>query len=493
MTTGNKYSHVKKAEAAPLAESLIESLRNLGYTPETAIADIIDNAVFAKAKNVWIDFLWDGLESRISFRDDGNGMTDDELMQAMRPGSQNPMAKRDAGDLGRFGLGLKTASFSQCRVFTVISKIKSKAESAYWRWDMNYVNELDGGWNIYQIADEADITRIESMSKGTLVVWEHLDRITGTPGKKINEDDFFSIAEKAKRHIEMVFHRYLENGKLNIIFNGRPAIAWDPFLRGQTATQPFPDELMADGAIVVRAYILPHRSKLDEEIWMENESRGGWDALQGFYIYRNERLLLAADWLGITRKKPQYKLARIMINLPNNLDHDWQIDIKKSRAKPPLSLRQDLKAIARAAMVQAEQVYRHRGKQVQRSLPKSFSFVWIEMVKDNRYFFRINQEHPVVAALLEKFPGNQKELKRLLRVLEETVPGPAIIAKENEYPDSMIRPYEKTPSEELTSLIREIYKGWKKQGSTTDAAKKRLIMTEPFSDYPQLIETLTDD
>ncbi|MES2513632.1 MAG: ATP-binding protein, partial [Bacteroidota bacterium] len=126
MNAVNKYSNIKKTEAAPLAESLIESLRNLGYTPETAIADIIDNAIFAKAKNVWIEFIWQGLESRISIRDDGNGMTNDQLMQAMRPGSQNPMTKRDAGDLGRFGLGLKTASFSQCRMFTVISKKKSQ-------------------------------------------------------------------------------------------------------------------------------------------------------------------------------------------------------------------------------------------------------------------------------------------------------------------------------------------------------------------------------
>ena len=182
-----------------------------------------------------------------------------------------------------------------------------------------------------------------------------------------------------------------------------------------------------------------------------------------------------------------------MIDLPNHFDEDWQIDIKKSRAKPPLSLRQDLKAIAMATMVQAEEVFKHRGKEVQRSLPGDFSFVWKEMVKDNHYFFRINQEHPVIAAQIAKFPGKNREIQRLLRILEETVPGPAIISKENQYPDSMVRPFENRPSEEIVILMKELFKGWRKEGMADNAAKRKLLMTEPFGDYPQLIETLTDE
>lgn len=492
MTAGSKYGNVKRREAAPLAGALIGSLRDLGYTSETAIADIIDNAIFAKAKNVWVDFIWNGIQSKITIRDDGYGMNDEELIQAMRPGSQNPMTRRYPNDLGRFGLGLKTSSFSQCRIFTVISKKKSNAVT-YWRWDMDYVSDSSGEWNIFQIAENEDIEAVESVGHGTLIVWNSLDRIVEKPVKRNSEDHFLSIAAKVKRHTEMVFHRYLENGKLRIYFNGEIVLPWDPFLRGQIATQPLPEEILSDGEILVKAYILPHRSKIDEEIWLENENRGGWDNLQGFYIYRNERLLLAADWLGFTRKKSHYKLARIMVNLPNHLDQEWQIDIKKSRAKPPLSIRQDLKAIGKAAMVQAEQVFRHRGKEVQRSLPRDFSFVWQEMVKHNQYFFRINQNHPVVAAQMAKFPGKQRELKSLLRIIEETVPGPAIIARENDLPDSLVRPFGNVPSEEVVVIMKELYQGWIKQGSTVQAAKNRLIMTEPFSDYPHLIETLSDE
>jgi hypothetical protein len=488
----NKYDKIKKRDAAPLAASLVESLRDLGYTPETAVSDIIDNAIFAKAKNVWIDFIWKDVESRITIRDDGEGMNENELAQAMRPGSQNPKEERAPSDLGRFGLGLKTASFSQCRIFTVISKSKS-APITTWRWDLDYVVSQNGGWNILEIADTDDIELIKGLGTGTMVVWEHLDRIVGTQESLNTEDDFLSVAEKIKRHLEMVFHRYIENGRINIIFNRHKVKAWDPFLRGEIATQPLPEETISDGKISVKAYILPHRSKIEPEIWYNGESRGGWDALQGFYIYRNERLLLGADWLGFTRKKSNYKLARIMVNLPNNLDDEWQIDIKKSRARPPVYLRQDLKAIARTAMAQAEQVFIHRGKEIQRSLSGEFSFVWNEVVKNGRYFFRINREHPVISLQIKKLSGKKREIEKLLRLIEETVPGPAIIAKENEYPDSMIRPYEGTPSEELSALMMELYKGWIKNGYSVDDAKKKLLITEPFSDYPQYIESLDND
>src|SRR5690606_3469110 len=116
-----------------------------------------------------------------------------------------------------------------------------------------------------------------------------------------------------------------------------------------------------------------------------------------------------------------------------------------------------------------------------------------EVVKNGRYFFRINREHPAIAAQIKKLSGKKREVEKLLRLIEETVPGPAIIAKENEYPDSMIRPYANTPSEELSAIMRELYKGWIKNGYSEDDAKKKLLITEPFSDYPQYIESLNNE
>jgi hypothetical protein len=491
MSNTNKYDGIRKRDASPYASSLVESLRDLGYTPETAVADIIDNAIFAQAQNIWIDFDWDKSNSRVTICDDGRGMTEEELAQAMRPGSTNPKDERSSDDLGRFGLGLKTASFSQCRVFTVVSKTTSEPLSC-WRWDLDYIMNHDGGWNILNTADKKDIERVNNLKNGTLVVWEELDRIIENGDSVVDQkDNFLDVADKIKRHLELIFHRFIETGKLNIYFNSHKLIAWDPFLRGETTTQPLPEELLSDGQVKVKPYILPHRSKIDPEVWMDSEKRGGWDNLQGFYIYRNERLLLAADWLGLKRKQSHYKLARIMINLPNHLDNDWQIDIKKSRARPPAYLRQDLKAIINTTVIQAEEVFRHRGKAVQRSLTSDFSFVWKEMVRDGRYYFTINREHPVIATQLEKLSGKKTEINRLLRLIEETVPGPSIISKENEYPDSMLKPFELKPPDEIIAIMKELFNGWMKQGMNEKEARQKILMTEPFSDYPQYIENLS--
>ena len=116
------YSQYEKAQAEPDASSMIETFRAIGYSIQSAIADIIDNSISAGAKNIRVDFQWKGADTWISIRDDGSGMTDKELIQAMRPGSRNPNEERDSKDLGRFGLGLKTASFSQCRKLSVISR-----------------------------------------------------------------------------------------------------------------------------------------------------------------------------------------------------------------------------------------------------------------------------------------------------------------------------------------------------------------------------------
>src|SRR5258708_3144611 len=109
-------------DATPHAGNMIEDFRSIGYSLQTAIADIVDNSIAAKEKNIWIDLEWNGENTAVIITDDGIGMSKDELINAMRPGSKNPLADRSSEDLGRFGLGLKTASFSQCRILTVATK-----------------------------------------------------------------------------------------------------------------------------------------------------------------------------------------------------------------------------------------------------------------------------------------------------------------------------------------------------------------------------------
>ena len=200
---------MKTKPLPPYAPTLIESTRAIGYTLETAIADIVDNSISASASCIEIFFFPVG-DSYIAILDDGYGMDVEALETAMRYGSQNPNEKRAANDLGRFGLGLKTASLSQCRTLTVVSKQYNHIEAC--RWDIDHViNAHD--WSLLVLDSEEDfnvIPQIEELQKlesGTLVVWQNLDRL------KVGELDFGrSMGKKmddVRSHLSLVFHRYI--------------------------------------------------------------------------------------------------------------------------------------------------------------------------------------------------------------------------------------------------------------------------------------------
>jgi hypothetical protein len=152
--------------ASPNPSSMIETFRAIGYSMEAAVADILDNSISAGAKNIWVDFEWKGSETWLSIRDDGAGMDGEQLVQAMRPGSKNPTESRDARDLGRFGLGLKTASFSQCRRLTVLSKTK-QSQADYWTWNLDYVRET-GEWNLIKMdPDQPQLDWLDTRESGS--------------------------------------------------------------------------------------------------------------------------------------------------------------------------------------------------------------------------------------------------------------------------------------------------------------------------------------
>lgn len=123
-------------EMPPFAPVLMESTRAIGYSLEAAIADIIDNSIAAKAGKVKL-FFFPIDDAYLCILDDGIGMNNTQIDAAMQYGSQSPSDIRDASDLGRYGLGLKTASLSQCRVLTVVSKQGNIIIGR--RWDLDYV------------------------------------------------------------------------------------------------------------------------------------------------------------------------------------------------------------------------------------------------------------------------------------------------------------------------------------------------------------------
>lgn len=485
--------------AEPRASAMVESLRAFGYNLQTAIADLVDNSVTAKARNIWLSFCWDGANSYISIRDDGHGMTESQLISAMRPGSQSPLEEREADDLGRFGLGLKTASFSQCRRLTVASRSENHAV-AIRRWDLDYVNQVDE-WRLLRAPAEGSAQKLNDLATmpcGTFVLWECLDRVVGeakTDDQKA-EDDFLETVAVVENHLAMVFHRFLEKrDRLQLWINHHSIEPWNPFLPDAQATQILPLEPLTfkGEAVRVQPYVLPHHSKIDLDTYNKAAGTNGWNAQQGFYVYRNERLLVAGDWLSLGYSKDDHcKLARIQVDLPNSMDSDWNIDIKKSRARPPASLKADLKRIARLTRHRATEIYRHRGKVVARENAEKYVFPWDKKLRRGKVFYAINQEHPLVQEALNLPNTCQPVIRALLRLLEETVPVQQIWIDSSTEPEKQTQPFESIPSDQVLEIIVEIYKALRKSGITQEQSRDRILRMEPFQQFESLVKALSD-
>jgi hypothetical protein len=500
-TTQQEYDLVEPAAAA-----MIESMRAYGYTPSTAIADIVDNSISAGAGRVWLTFFWDGQSSFISILDDGAGMSEVELRQAMRPGSTNPLDDRDPSDLGRFGLGLKTASFSQCRRLTVSSKKESGGPSVR-RWDLDYVTKKDK-WHLLKAAENGSdkhLRTLDGVTRGTIVLWECLDRIVedASVSDTMAHDRFLEMIETINRHIAMVFHRYLAGSKpkLRIYVNGNDDAhriqPWDPFLELHPATISTPEEPIPCGKDVVRVqgFVLPHKDKLEEEEHRKAAGPAGWNAQQGFYVYRNERLLVPGNWLGLRRwtKEEHYKLARIRIDLPNSVDLDWQIDVKKSIAKPPAAIRERLRDLADHVRKDARSVYAHRGAYGNRKKREATIRAWLSATRGGRQTYRIDRKHPVVKGGLGVESGHRKRVEAMLRVLEETVPIQQIWLDTAEKPDNPARPFESVSEREILKIMIMTYRALRRtEGLSPKEARQKIASMEGFPDFPALVATLND-
>lgn len=478
---------------------MIESMRAVGYTAQAAVADLIDNSISARARNVWVAFHWDGTNSFVSIADDGSGMDGHTLTEAMRLGSRSPLDDRKPGDLGRFGLGLKTASFSQCRRLTVWTRGRSES-LAVRCWDLDYVGET-GEWRLLKEAAKGATSRsapLDDLSSGTVVVWESLDRLV--EGAHVEDEHaqrrFLEVAEGVESHLAMVFHRFLESpAELTIWINDQPIQPWDPFLRTETATQQLAEETFTIGGerIVVRPFVLPHHSRLSPDLHQRAAGPGGWNARQGFYIYRNRRLLVPGDWLQLGFQKEEHsKLARIQVDVPTALDGAWQIDVKKSRAMPPGALREDLRRIAKVTRKRATEIYRHRGKVIARAAARNDSFVWNRIVRRGKVLYRVNREHPVVRETLTMSNGHGAQLESLLRMIEETIPSPLISLDASRSADEQATPFESAPTREVGDLLRRTYESLRAAGLTAAAARERLAGIEPFNHFPELIAALEE-
>lgn len=482
---------IYKAETAvPSPKSTVNSYRSFGYNLSTAIADIVDNSISAGADKIYLDFEWKGKDSFLSVMDNGVGMNREELVLAMTPGSKNPEDERPANDLGRFGMGLKTASFSQCRKLTVITK-KTDFHVIKRCWDLDFINEINSWILLDYVSDEKFIKKVDELKSGTLVLWECMDRLVGDTSEENEsvEKAFRREMITVREHLSLVFHRFIEKKTLKLFFNGVEIEPTNPFLLNLAVKPEMGATEFFENAEVTY-FILPHMSELGKEDYDKSGGSLGWFENQGFYVYRGDRLLVAGDWLGLERKRDYSKLARIAVNFSNVGDFNWNLDIKKSTATPPLSIKGELSRIAKIAVQKSAKIYNWRGqKTLNLDTVVKVEPMWKdEITRDGVKKYRINRNHPMVNLLISKHDGL---FLNFLKVVEENVPVELILSNQNE--DPSYHELEKStviPPDELIKLAVELYTIHTSQGVPESLARQQIMGSMPFNQFPIISDNL---
>lgn len=483
----------RQADATPHAASLIEGMRDFGYTLETAMADVIDNSVTAGASLVEILAETSTDEPWLAIRDDGHGMNAKELIEAMRPGSKDPRDRREGHDLGRFGLGLKTASFSQCRRLTVITRKKGLTTAA--TWDLDHVSK--NGWNIEIDDTPAGLPAIDHMNNedGTVVLWQKLDRLS-TNFQKDNEKRSVEINKaisSAERHLRLCFHRYMEgtSAKFSILLNGRRLKPIDPFATEFTATQPDPEERLPlkHGDVVTQCFTLPHHSRVSKSVWDELGGPEGHLRTQGFYVYRERRLIIAGGWLGLARQRELTKLARVRVDIPNTMDSDWKIDVRKASAQLPPVVRERLRKIVERLQGTSKRTYQKRGRKLvsEENLP-----LWNRIQKEGNIVYRPNIEHPSITGFARALPEEYRfGFSACMNLLGTGLPIAALHADMLGSAESVAS--DRADFDELADAAETAVRALFQTGMTGDEVARTLCSTEPFLHHKKAVRKLINE
>lgn len=361
----------REVDVTPSARRLTGSLRDIGYDFQSALADVIDNSIAAGATTVDVEIVFDGASSYIYIADNGRGMTENALHEALRFGSRRDY---ELGELGRYGLGLKTASISQCRSVTVLSRqAPLRRRISELTLDLGHIEATDR-WEVisppigsvaYNLVDLLDD------SPGTVVLWEDLDRLLGSnPTSGWAKRRLDALATRGHAYLGMVFHRFIEGttacGRdVVITINGEKVEPWNPFApleEARTEMQPLSFEVPSgDGfsRIHLSRYVLPPKGQFSSPAEFERLSGPlKWNRQQGLYIYRADRLIQHGGWSGIRAVDEHTKLARAALDFQTDLDELFQINVAKMRVSVPPEVRTLLERPVHEVCHRADAAYR---------------------------------------------------------------------------------------------------------------------------------------
>jgi len=476
-------------EVLPDPLSLIESMRAVGYSVEAAIADLIDNSISAKATHINVEYDGTG-EPYVSILDDGFGMGRSKITEAMRHG-RNPNETRDKTDLGRFGLGLKTASMSQCRKFTVISKVGDEVSIRCWDIDVVAAQKK---WVVCvpsqdMFAEFPQFTRLLTQKSGTLVIWQKLDRLLA--GARDSNKEITLKFHGLLDYLALIFHRFTQregvHKSVSISVNGQLLPYRDPFLKNNTHRQTLEGQPInhEKGIVEITPHILPPVNHLTLD---EIEITGGLDGLrnsQGFYIYRARRLVIWGTWFRLVPKEEFFKLTRIQVDIPNTFDELWALDIKKSAAFPPDVIRDRLKELIPHFANTSRKTITHVGRRVNND---NITHLW-ERVEPSHglYRYEINEDHPLIKNVASSLDGkNLANLSNLISSIECSLPIEAIYADVCNDAKSRLE----VDIDELVRIAKVLM-------DTFQMNKEQILLIDPISRYPtyhdQILKGLNND
>lgn len=473
------------------------SMRSMGYSFETAVADIIDNSISAECTLVRLLFPKTPKDAlTLGILDNGHGMSSQVLFEAMRYGSSDSTEERASNDLGRFGLGMKAASLSQCRRLTVVSKQGSE-EYAY-TWDYNEIRRRKE-WLVQEHTSEEIegfpyIEDLRELVNGTLVLWSDFDTLRKSSNGQEYEE-LVGLRQKIDSHLGLVFHRFLQDtgkNRLVIYINNAKVVARDPFLESHPKTTTkkersidIKDSKGNEHQILVKPFVLPYASNLSTE---DAQILGGIEHLrsgQGFYIYRNRRLIIWGTWFHMRPQGELSKNARIRVDIPNALDDIWGINIMKQQAVIPKVIKHRLKAIVEEVFDISIRQQTHRGRKDDSS---ETDYVWARMKgRNGQFYYEINRQNKLLRLIRKKMTDKDcAYLDMLLKEIECNFPAVQFYIDKTSQEFKEPELTDERKDSLLQLAIAFIDEEIPKVNTPVDKLISDLMMSEPFCHYIEL-------
>ena len=379
----------------------------------------IDNSITANSKNIELNFIWDEKIENcyVEIKDDGHGMSSKELEIAMLFAGKGIDDDRTENDLGKYGLGMKTASFFACNCLTVASKKEGGTITAK-RLDQDLISESKRWIGID--LDAAPELKNMDIDHGTIVTWNNLNFVDfGKNSKKY----FLEKIELIYNHISLFFHRFLENNTLNIIVNGTKVNPWNPTFTSNIGTIRIDNTIIKynGSPVIVNSYLLPSSLNCSEEE-KEEMYRGNALKYQGFFVYRNDRLLIDGGWLNIKKltSHQQYNPVRITVDISTKLDSEFKVDFTKSLLKFPKEIENSLYEIVKTARSKASESYKNRAIKVIKPGVRCNDEIWNIVQNKNGVRVALNADHPLIKLYTKDM--SKRDFQLLVKLISKSVP-----------------------------------------------------------------------